>query len=210
MSARSVPHTTGSRFTFAVKRFGFNRRPGWKVVRAAGTFWQLPPGIEKYLTVEQIQLFLKGMDSNQAYSWSVSAKAVGSSKTKDATSRGVYWTGSKAFQVDMKCEKCVVTPFNETIDGDIFTGIHIGFPNAPEDDYVLGTMRDVTMATFYKYLLFYSRHVRWHSVQEDGYYRMNLPYGRNRRLLECSILNSKNTPPPCVLVSPNTTPLSVM
>ncbi|QVW55853.1 hypothetical protein pEaSNUABM9_00272 [Erwinia phage pEa_SNUABM_9] len=209
-SVRSVPHSTGSRFTFAVKRFGFVRRPGWKVVRVAGTFWQLPPGIEKYLTIEQIQTFVKGADSSQRYSWSSAALPRGKSKTTNATTRGVYWTGQKAFQVDMECAKCVVTPFNEEIDGDIMTGIAVQFPDSPEDDYVLGTVKDVTIATFYKYLLFYNRHVYWHNVQGEGYNRMNLPYGRNGRLLGCSILNSKNTPLPCVTAPPNTTPPSQM
>lgn len=203
--ARSVPHTTGSRFTFGVKRFGFCHRPGWKVVRAAGTFWQLPPGIDAYMSTEQIEQFLKGADSRQNSSWSNTGRHRGTSKTKNATERGVYWTGQKAFQVGMGYLKCVVTEFNEEIDGDIMTGIVVRFPESPRDDYILGTVADVTMATFYKYLLFYSRQVYHHLINEDGYNRMNLPYGRNRRLLGCSILNSKNTPPHCELVLLSTT-----
>lgn len=206
MSAtRSVPHTAGSRYTFGVKRFSFCHRPGWKVVRRAGTFWQLPPGIEQHMSIEQIEQFLKGADSSQLCSWADTGKARGSSKTRDATGRGVYWTGQHAFQVGMESPKCVVTPFNEEIGGDVFTGIVVSFADSPEDDYVLGVMKDVTIATFYKYLLFYNRKVKHHLVRGDGYNRMNLPYGRNGRLLECSILNSKNTPPHCELPPPNTT-----
>lgn len=206
--ARSVPHTSGSRFTFAVKKFGFNHRPGWKVVRVAGTFWQLPPGIDKYMSTEQIETFLKGADSSQRSSWSGTGRQRGVSKTRVATERGVYWTGQNAFQVDMQPLKCVVSEFNEEIDGDIMTGIVVQFPDSPRDDYVLGTVKDVTMATFYKYLLFYSRQVYHHLINEDGYNRMNLPYGRNRRLLGCSILNSKNTPPHCAPPPPSMTPHS--
>lgn len=204
-TARSVPHTSGSRFTFGVKRFGFCHRPGWKVVRVAGTFWQLPPGIDKYMSIEQIEQFLRGADSSHRSSWSGTARHRSTSKTKNATERGVYWTGQKAFQVDMEPLTCVVTEFNEEIDGDVMTGIVVQFPDSPRDDYVLGTVKDVTMATFYKYLLFYSRQVYHHLINEDGYNRMNLPYGRNRRLLGCSILNSKNTPPHCALPPPNMT-----
>lgn len=202
---RSVPHTTGSRYTFAVKRFGFCNRPGWKVVRVAGTFWQLPPGIEQYMSVEQIELFLKGADRSHLSSWADTCRARSTSKTRDATQPGVYWTGQHCFQVGMLKSACTVEPFSETVGEDIFTGIMIRFPDEPELDYLLATMRDVSMATFYKYLLFYNRLVSFHTVREDWSYRHPMPYGRNRRLAGCSILSLPNTPPPCAVVSPNTT-----
>lgn len=204
---RSVPFSPGSRYTFAVKRYGFCSRPGWKVVRVAGTFWQLPPGIEDHFSIEQIERFLGLADSSQLASWSSTGKARSTSKTRNATQPGVYWTGQHCFQVGPAPEKCVVEPFNEMIDGEVFTGIKVCFPNDPAHDYVLATLRDVTLSTFYKYLLFYNRLVYFHPVQEDWSYRHSMPYGRNRRLAGCSILSLPNTPLPCAVEPPNTTPL---
>lgn len=204
---RSVPYSPGSRYTFAVKRFGFCNRPGWKVIRIAGTFWQLPPGIEEHFGIEQIERFLALADRRQLASWADTGKARDASKTRNATVPGVYWTGQHCFQVGPEPEKCVVEPFNEMIDGEIFTGIKVCFPTKPEQNYLLATLRDVTLSTFYKYLLFYNRLVYFHPVQEDWSYRHSMPYGRNRRLAGCSILNLPTTPPPCAPVPPSMTPL---
>ncbi|AWN08901.1 hypothetical protein MLDJOKPK_00062 [Salmonella phage SPAsTU] len=194
VAVRSVPHQTGSRYTFGVKRFGARHRPGWKVVRVAGTFWHLPPDTLKYVTPEQILQFLKAADSSQRASFLDGIACRDSGKTRDATGRGIYWTGQHAFQVGMPDVECVVTPFNGEYRGDHFTGIYVDFPEQPELNYYLSVNKDVTIATFYKYLLFYGRYVRVSPVQDDWHYKYPLPYGRDRRLEGCSIENFNNSP----------------
>ncbi|ANZ50540.1 hypothetical protein STRATTON_115 [Erwinia phage vB_EamM_Stratton] len=193
-SIRSVPHQPGSRFTFAVKRFWGGQRPGWKVVRVAGVFWSLPPGTLDYLSVDEIMQFAALADSKQRYSFNSVVECSSQGKTRDACKPGIYWTGQKAFQVGMCQDRCISTPF-QWVDGDVtFTGIYVSFPDAPERDYYLATPKDVSMATFYKYLLFYKQHIGIHPVQEDWYYRNPLPYGRDRRLNRCSMMNFESTP----------------
>ncbi|HHS7556401.1 TPA: hypothetical protein ACTPQ1_004693 [Salmonella enterica] len=194
VAVRSVPHQTGSRYTFCVKRFGARHRPGWKVVRVAGTFWHLPPDTLKYLTPEQILQFLRAADSSQRASFMDGIACRESGKTRDATGRGIYWTGQHAFQVGLPDTKCRVTPFNGEYLGDHFTGIYVDFPEHPELNYYLSVNKDVSVATFYKYLLFYGRYVRVSPVQDDWHYKHPLPYGRDRRLEGCSIENFNNAP----------------
>lgn len=195
VAVRSVPHQTGSRYTFGVKRFGVNYRPGWKVVRAAGQFWYLPPETLKYLSADQIQRFLKLADASQRASFIGGIACRCSEKTRNATGRGVYWTGQNAFQVGMPEVECIVTPFNGPYANGHFTGIFVTFPDDPTLDYVLSVDKDVSIDTFYKYLLFYSRYIRVNPVQVDRYYKYPLPYGRDRRLEGCSIENFKTVPP---------------
>ncbi|QVW55101.1 hypothetical protein pEaSNUABM29_00057 [Erwinia phage pEa_SNUABM_29] len=200
VSVRSVPHSTGSRYTFGVKRFGLRHRPGWKVVRVAGTFWHLPPDTLKYLSVEQIMQFLKAADSSQRASFMDGIACREGSKTRDATGRGIYWTGQHAFQVDGVDMEYKVTPINGEYRGDRYTGIYVEFPDSPELNYYLTVRKDVSIATFYKYLLFYGRYVRVSPVEDDWHYKHPLPYGRDRRLEGCSIENFKSSPQPSLLM----------
>jgi len=193
-SIRSVPHQPGTRFTFAVKRYWTTVRPGWKVVRAAGTFWSLPPGTLNHMSIEEILKFAALADRRQRASFSAVAQCTEERKTRNACERGIYWTGQKAFQVGMCQDRCIVTPFQGDYGGTFFTGIFVSFLDAPEKDYYLATPKDVTMATFYKYLLFYKEHIGIHPVQEDWYYHNSLPYGRDRRLARCSMKNFESTP----------------
>lgn len=193
-STRSVPHQPGSRFTFAVKRFWTPVRPGWKVVRVAGTFWSLPPGTLDYMSVDEILKFAALADRRQRSSFNDVVQCTADGKTRCANKRGIYWTGQKAFQVGMCQDRCNVTPFRGEYKGTLFTGIFVNFPDAPDKDYYLATPKDVSMATFYKYLLFYQQHISIQPVQEDWYYRTTLPYGRDRRLDRCSMTNFDSTP----------------
>lgn len=193
-TVRSVPHQSGSRFTFAVKRFWGGNRPGWKVVRVAGCFWSLPPGTLDYLTVDEILRFAALADSKQRYSFNSVVECVPQGKTRIANKPGIYWTGQKAFKVGMCQDRCISTPFRGEYNGQTFTGIFVSFPGAPERGYYLATAKDVSVATFYKYLLFYKQYIGIHPVQEDWFYHTPLPYGRDRRLERCSMTNFESSP----------------
>lgn len=194
VAVRSVPHQTGSRYTFCVKRFGARNRPGWKVVRAMGQFWQLPPGTLKYFSVDRIAQFLNAADPSQRSSFIAGIVCRPDGKTRDATTRGIYWTGQNAFQVGLPCLKCEVTPFNGPYADAYFTGIFVSFKDDPSLNYFLSVDKDVSIDTFYKYLLFYSRYIRVTPVHEDWYYKNPLNYGRDRRLEGCSIESFNSVP----------------
>lgn len=200
VAIRSVPHQTGLRFTFGVKCYGLKDRPGWGVFRVAGLFWTLPPNTLKYLTVEQISQFNKLADYNQRSSFRDVVHCNELRKTKDATGKGIYWTGAKAFQVSDHALPCKVTEVVGEVNGNKYCGIHVVFPDDPNQDYLLITDKDVTMATFYKYLLFYTRHITFHPLGVDKPYLRNFPYSRFRRETVCSIENFSAIPVSCATV----------
>ncbi|QXO09543.1 hypothetical protein pEaSNUABM11_00119 [Erwinia phage pEa_SNUABM_11] len=189
---RTVPHHDGQRFTFGIKRYAPLHRPGWRTVRALGQFWRLPPGLSQYLTDEDVQRLMTTCDDRQRASFMEVCQVPSLRKTCDATAQGIYWTGQKAFQVGMQEQTVTVTPFR--LEGEtVFTGIRI---TAGDYDYLLATDKDVSMATFYKYLLFYSHHISKRSLTTDGYDFQfgRLPYSRDKRLEKCSIESLSATP----------------
>lgn len=183
---RTVPHHSGQRFTFGIKRFSPKQRPGWRTVRALGQFWRLPPGLSQYLTDEDVKRLMITCDARQRASFEHVCQATEMRKTCNATERGIYWTGQKAFQVGIEDVPVTVTPWHYETEGLVFVGIRV---TAGEYDYLLVTDKDVSMTTFYKYLMFYSRYISMRSLKTDGYCNLHnmLPYGRDRRLEKCSI-----------------------
>lgn len=183
---RTVPHHGGQRFTFGIKRFAPIHRPGWRTVRAIGQFWRLPPGLSQYLTDEDVQRLMTTCDAQQRASFEHVCHASELRKTCNATTQGIYWTGQKAFQVGMEHDPVKVVPWSQAIDGVVFTGIRI---TTGEYDYLLATDKDVSMATFYKYLMFYWRYISMRSLTTTDPWCMfsKLPYCRDKRLEKCSI-----------------------
>lgn len=183
---RTVPHHSGQRFTFGIKRFAIPHRPGWKTVRAMGQFWRLPPGLSQYLTDDDVQRLATTCDARQRASFEVVCQATEMRKTCNACEQGIYWTGQKAFQVGAADDTAKVTPWHGEINGVIFTGIRI---TTGEHDYLLATDKDVPMATFYKYLMFYSHYISKRSLTttDAGYSISRLPYRSDKRLEKCSI-----------------------
>jgi hypothetical protein len=190
---RTVPHHDGQRFTFGIKRYAALHRPGWRTVRALGQFWRLPPGLSQYLTDEDVQRLMTTCDDRQRASFMEVCQAPSQRKTCDATAQGIYWTGQKAFQVGMQESAAKVTPVRLESGETVFVGIRI---TTDAHDYLLVTDKDVSMATFYKYLLFYSRYISMRSLNTDGYDRFfsKLPYSRDKRLEKCSIESLSATP----------------
>lgn len=183
---RHVPHHDGQRFTFGIKRYAVPQRPGWKTVRAMGQFWRLPPGLSQYLTDDDVQRLMMTCDARQRASFEEVCQASEMRKTCNANTQGIYWTGQKAFQVGVEDEECLVTPWQGEVDGVKFMGIRI---ITTDHDYLLATDKDVSMATFYKYLLFYSHYISKRSLNtNDAAYQFGrLPYRRDKRLEKCSI-----------------------
>lgn len=190
---RTVPHHSGQRFTFGIKRFAAIHRPGWRTVRALGQFWRLPPGMSQYLTDEDVQRLMTTCDARQRASFEHVCQAAEMRKTCDATTRGIYWTGQKAFQVGVEEEPVTVTPWRYESDEVTFIGIRI---TVGEYDYLLATDKDVSMATFYKYLMFYSRYISVRSLNttDVGCLLSKSPYSRDKRLEKCSIESLNATP----------------
>jgi len=193
---RTVPHHSGQRFTFGVKRYHAINRPGWRTVRALGQFWRLPPGVNQYLTDEDIKRLATTCDARQRASFEHVCQAGEMRKTCDATVRGIYWTGQKAFQVGVDNSPVSVQPVRFTVGEVIYTGIRVTVQDADNTDYLLVTDKDVSLATFYKYLMFYSRYVSMRSLKTEGYCGLHniLPYGRDTRLEKCSIESLNVTP----------------
>lgn len=190
MSARFVPFHDGSRYTFGVERYAVGFRPGWRVVRIDKTCWYLPTAIFDYFTPEALSRFVQRGSPTQRSAWEKNIRCRYLGKTRNGTLRGVYHVGSRWLHVEPTHPKCVVTPFNGLYNGQIYTGLYFAFPDAPDLNYFLATPKDVTLATFYKYLLFYPAYV----VVEFEHKAFPLPYGRDRRLAGCSIENFSNTP----------------
>lgn len=190
MAARFVPFHDGSRYTFGVERYAVGFRPGWRVVRIDKACWCLPTGIFDYFTPEALTRFVSLGSPTQRTAWEKNIRCRYLGKTRNATVRGVYHVGSRWLHVEPTHPRCAVTPFNGEYHGQVYTGIHFAFPDNPDLNYFLATPKDVTLATFYKYLLFYPAYV----VAEYEHKAFPLPYGRDRRLAGCSIENFSNTP----------------
>lgn len=195
-TVRNVPHQEGRHYTFGVKRHFLGFRPGWKVVRVAGSFWQLPPNVLKHYSVEQIQRFHTLADWQQKDSFnSIKCNEIG--KSRNATERGVYWTGQNAFQTGGFAGPTEVREVEGMLDGKKYVGLHIHCPDSPQYDYLLVTDRDVTFSTFYKYLLFYSRNIYFHPFNRDRPWDIGFPYLRLRSKEACSIENFNSIPTLC-------------
>lgn len=206
---RYVPHRAGGRFTFGVKRYSLGKRPGWKVVRVAGGFWHLPPGIFNYYSLDQIQTFLNKADWQQRSSFD-NIRCNELRKTKDALERGIYWTGQHSFQVGGFQDDCTVEEIVEEVNGRKYIGIRVSCPDNPDYGYVLVTDKDVTMATFYKYLLFYSRNIFFREDSNVDVWTIGFPYLRLRSQKACSTTTSKSIPKSSVLRLLSTTVTSMM
>lgn len=186
---RVVPHQTGLRYTFSVQRYNVLYRAGWKTYRAYDGIWTLPPDTFKYLSADEIVRMRKRCDSRQGESFHVACEPLSVTKTKDATQRGVYWTGLKCFHVGYPLSTVNASPVTATIGGVLFTGILVRGKGMHDYEYLLLTDKQVSISTFYKYLLFYRNYISYHPLNGMDSFDHPMPYGRDKRLDGCSTKN---------------------
>lgn len=147
----------GDRLTYSVKAYTRHVLPGWKTVRTLGGFYQIPPGILSYWKPPEIEQFVRHASKQQRDSFEyVCCCPTWHFKTKDVSKNAIYSTGGRYYYKGAEEENLVVTPMRGRCRGKpcTFLKVNVDYNGEPQEYYLM-VYGEVSMRTFYKYLLFY-------------------------------------------------------
>lgn len=202
MAFYPVPRRTdlGDRLTYAVNAYRHHQLPGWKTVRILGGFYQLPPGAVAYWTDSDIKRFILNATPKQKNSFETSCRCrPWSFKTKDISFPALYSIGRRYFHNCPEETDLSVTPIRGTYHDMMFTGIKVScvYGGVPQQ-YCLIASGDLTMRTFYKYLMFYGERINHVPVDLTGAPALQMKY-RKLRSYRCFIESCELLPAQSVL-----------